>query len=304
MILLFILYIAIPIIFLFQLWQNKNSELEKWLLDTALYGTYILVFFFTGGWALTFGYFTRYLLIVAFFLVSIKSFYNTKRSFSQKSTLFRPYISNTIKSMTVGLFVFMLIETHDSSIPTTQPVELEFPLKGDDFCVVHGGSGEITNHHSSVPAQKYALDIVQLNSFGFRAQKLSPKNLNDFIIFGSVVYSPCDGTVIEAIGQFEDQELMTMNPDNPVGNYVAIAKKNSDVVIILGHFKKESIRVKKGEVLQKGQPIALVGNSGNTTEPHLHIHAMKNFTGDFIFTGEGVPMTFNKRFLIRNDRAP
>lgn len=53
-----------------------------------------------------------------------------------------------------------------------------------------------------------------------------------------------------------------------------------------------TVVVKEGESIQKGKPIGLVGNSGNTSEPHLHIHAEKN--------GEGVPIHFNGRFLIKN----
>ncbi|MGE7916039.1 M23 family metallopeptidase [Lysinibacillus xylanilyticus] len=50
--------------------------------------------------------------------------------------------------------------------------------------------------------------------------------------------------------------------------------------------------VEKGEKVTTGQILGKVGNSGNTSEPHLHIHAEKN--------GKGVPITFNDRFLVRN----
>jgi hypothetical protein len=46
--------------------------------------------------------------------------------------------------------------------------------------------------------------------------------------------------------------------------------------------------------------IAKIGNSGNTTEPYLHIHARKANTGKSILDEEGMPMTFFKRFLVRN----
>jgi murein DD-endopeptidase MepM/ murein hydrolase activator NlpD len=44
-----------------------------------------------------------------------------------------------------------------------------------------------------------------------------------------------------------------------------------------------------------------VGNSGNTTEPHLHIHASKSGTPDNLTSGIGLPILFNERFLVRND---
>lgn len=54
-----------------------------------------------------------------------------------------------------------------------------------------------------------------------------------------------------------------------------------------------SIQVKKGEKVDTNRIIGRVGNSGNTSEPHLHIHAERK--------GKGVPILFNGRFLIRND---
>ncbi|MGN7942219.1 M23 family metallopeptidase [Virgibacillus sp. 6R] len=56
--------------------------------------------------------------------------------------------------------------------------------------------------------------------------------------------------------------------------------------------KKRSILVEAGDAVKRGQPIGLVGNSGNTTEPHLHIHAEKD--------GKGVPIRFDGKFLVRN----
>jgi murein DD-endopeptidase MepM/ murein hydrolase activator NlpD len=58
--------------------------------------------------------------------------------------------------------------------------------------------------------------------------------------------------------------------------------------------------VKKGDPVNKGQPLCRVGNSGNTSEPHLHIHVIKT-GGDLLYEGEGVPMKFHNRFLVRND---
>jgi hypothetical protein len=93
-----------------------------------------------------------------------------------------------------------------------------------------------------------------------------------------------------------------MDPDNPAGNYIAIAMKESDIVIILAHLEKGSIKVKNGNAVLEGQIIASVGNSGNTTEPHLHMHSVVNHTGDFLFSAKGIPMKFQGKFLVRNDR--
>jgi murein DD-endopeptidase MepM/ murein hydrolase activator NlpD len=57
---------------------------------------------------------------------------------------------------------------------------------------------------------------------------------------------------------------------------------------------QKSVSVAPGDRLAPGDPIARVGNSGNTTEPHLHVHAFDQGTG------EGVPMTFDGREPVRN----
>jgi murein DD-endopeptidase MepM/ murein hydrolase activator NlpD len=54
-----------------------------------------------------------------------------------------------------------------------------------------------------------------------------------------------------------------------------------------------------GDVVTVGQPLGKVGNSGNSTEPHLHIHAVKQGTGGHA-VGEAVPLTFGGAFPVRN----
>jgi murein DD-endopeptidase MepM/ murein hydrolase activator NlpD len=93
-----------------------------------------------------------------------------------------------------------------------------------------------------------------------------------------------------------------MDPDNPAGNYLAIEMESSPFTIVLAHVQKSSFLIEKGERVQKGQPLCRVGNSGNTSEPHLHIHAVKSGE-DLLFEGAGIPMKFNHRFLVRNNRV-
>ncbi|KAG6559068.1 hypothetical protein RHABOEDO_001811 [Candidatus Rhabdochlamydia oedothoracis] len=92
-----------------------------------------------------------------------------------------------------------------------------------------------------------------------------------------------------------------MDIKNPAGNYLAIHKSENEIIVILANLMKGSLLVKRGDVVKKGQLIARVGNSGLTSEPYLHIHAVLNHIGDFLFMGEGIPITFNQRFLVRND---
>ena len=60
--------------------------------------------------------------------------------------------------------------------------------------------------------------------------------------------------------------------------------------LFLCHLKPKSIKVKKGESVVQGQEIASVGNSGNTVEPHLHIHLQDT---PKLVLGEGIPLYFH-----------
>ncbi|MGL5626991.1 MAG: M23 family metallopeptidase [Candidatus Rhabdochlamydia sp.] len=272
------------------------------MMQSTLAGMYIFNMFLTGVWPMACGYFVRYLFLYLFIMIFIKSFFNIKKEFIYKIPSIKAFLSGFVCVFFIFLFTYRVILALNGS-NYANPVELAFPLKEGDFYMAHGGTNEVINHHCSVPAQKYAMDILRLNQFGLRANKWSPKNLADFCIFGSTLYSPCDGIIIESLDQCEDLEPMVMDAKNPAGNYLAIHKNGSEIIIILAHLMKGSLIVKKGDVIKKGQPIAKVGNSGNTSEPHLHIHAVLNHTGDFLFKAEGVPITFNNRFLIRNDRV-
>jgi murein DD-endopeptidase MepM/ murein hydrolase activator NlpD len=71
---------------------------------------------------------------------------------------------------------------------------------------------------------------------------------------------------------------------------------------LLGHFQKGSVRVFVGQRLNIGEFIAQVGNSGNTSEPHLHINAMLPATAMAPFSGAPIPILINGQYLVRNDR--
>jgi murein DD-endopeptidase MepM/ murein hydrolase activator NlpD len=71
--------------------------------------------------------------------------------------------------------------------------------------------------------------------------------------------------------------------------------------VVLAHLQKGSLVVQDGDNIQVGQAIAKIGNSGNTSEPHLHIHARRENTGASPLDGEGMAITFGEQFLVRND---
>ena len=62
-----------------------------------------------------------------------------------------------------------------------------------------------------------------------------------------------------------------MNPGQPTGNTVVLKTDNNEY-IFYAHFENSTIKVKEGQRVKKGQYLGNCGNSGNSTEPHLHLH--------------------------------
>jgi hypothetical protein len=177
------------------------------------------------------------------------------------------------------------------------PVHLEFPLRNGWYYVAHGGNSTLVNHHNGNRAQRYGLDLVGLNAWGARAQGIRSTALERYVIFGATVHSPCDGIVQGTVDRFPNLVPPATDPRNPAGNHVVITCRGVDVV--LAHLHPGSVAVEPGQVVASGQPVGLVGNSGNTTEPHLHIHAVRGDSVDPL-KGEGVPILFDGVFPVRN----
>ena len=108
--------------------------------------------------------------------------------------------------------------------------------------------------------------------------------------------SPCTGVAISTHDGIENNRISQTNAQQPAGNYIILACGTAR--ILLAHLRKGSIAVKGGETVPEGETLGRVGNSGNSSEPHLHMHAYLGGTLDYN-AGQGVPMTFGGRFLVR-----
>lgn len=187
--------------------------------------------------------------------------------------------------------------------PEAEQVDLAFPLTDGDYYVVWGGSHPTTNRHlgvlddeSAYRGQAYAHDIVELNWFGARAEGLQPTDPSDYEIFGARVVAPCAGTVARAVDERPDVDAPTPDEDSPPeGNHILL--DCGDYQVLLAHLQQDSLQVAEGAELEVGDPVGLIGNSGNTTEPHLHVHAQRPADGGDWMAGEPLTINFDGEFL-------
>jgi murein DD-endopeptidase MepM/ murein hydrolase activator NlpD len=179
-------------------------------------------------------------------------------------------------------------------------INLASPFHNGKQIVLHGGSSPFTNGHFHVKPQNYALDIVGLNNLGMRASSFQGgSDLNDYAIYGQPIHSPLNGTVVAVEDKYDDQTPPTTDIEHLAGNYILI--ESEGVEILLAHLKRGSLVVKMGDTVTTNTLLGQVGNTGNTTEPHLHIHVEKGGETNTILNGIAVPFTINKQYLVRGD---
>ncbi len=156
-------------------------------------------------------------------------------------------------------------------VPDDQ-ILMVFPAEGV-WSVGQGGPSVLTNTHVRYANERYALDLVKVGPDG-KCFKADGRQLQDYFSWGQAVRAPLSGTVIEAIETYPDNEPGRVDDGDSRGNHVLIRSVAGENVL-LAHLRKESVLVEKGDSVQEGQLIAEVGNSGNTSAPHLHIEASR-----------------------------
>jgi hypothetical protein len=180
--------------------------------------------------------------------------------------------------------------------PNALPAAFPFRAPGI-YTLSHAGAAIPLNYHYGMSAElRHAMDLGRLDAAGRRAAGIQPTEPTAYSSYGVEVVSPVDGIVLVAIDGY---------PDSPVGgpagpapsNHVAIHDAARSIVVWLDHLKPGSVCVRVGEVVRAGDPVGAVGNSGGSLEPHLHVCAQRYVDGAFL---EGVPLTFDGRFLVRN----
>jgi hypothetical protein len=196
--------------------------------------------------------------------------------------------------------------------PPVPVVDISNPFGSGRFLVASGGSQPIVNAHmrtldDSVErfrpwrGQSYAVDFTGLGAFGLRAQGWRPRDPTAYAIFGAPLVAPCAGTVVATENTKPDFDVPQEDPVNRLGNHVIL--RCGDAEIVLAHMRQGSVTVSGGDAVADGDPLGEVGNSGASTEPHLHIHAQRPAPeGAPPISGDPLGLRIDGRFLVRGDR--
>ena len=147
--------------------------------------------------------------------------------------------------------------------------KMKLPFKGE-WSVTWGGDTKEQNYHVESVAQKNAFDFLIYDEKGLTHKGTGEAN-EDYYAFGKELYAPCDGEVVLVVDGIKDNIPGVLNPIYIPGNTVIIKTATGEYAFF-AHFKQHSIVVKQGQKVIQGEVLGLCGNSGNSSEPHLHFH--------------------------------
>lgn len=210
-------------------------------------------------------------------------------------------------------------------------VEVDPPVTGR-WSALNSPADKVPSHGTHVYGQTYAIDIVAEPETGDGESPARPpfrlfwpvvRRNRDFPAFGAPLLAVADATVVRASDGRRDHLSRNSLPALAylmlieggvrdmlgaraiIGNHV-ILDLGEGTYAVYAHVQRGSLQVRAGDTVRAGQPIARVGNSGNTTEPHLHFHLMDGPDPDsargipFTWRGVGVPAN-GEEFTVGTD---
>lgn len=197
-----------------------------------------------------------------------------------------------IVSQIIGLSYAMIKYRNKDMNIDIPKVEYALPFDGEWY-TANGGITKNTSHSWEILPQRFAYDFIILDEEGksFQGNK---NDLHSYYCYEKNILAPADGTVVAIKNNFPDCRIMNdgqTDPDTPdIGGNRIIIKHASNEYSTICHLMPGSIIVKKGQAIKKREVIAKCGNSGNTTEPHIHFQ-LQNTAG--FYSSIGLPIHFS-----------
>lgn len=174
--------------------------------------------------------------------------------------------------------------------------EIASPLRGKNWAAANGPSNASQHRRTvividGVPhiSQRYAIDWVQIGDDG-KTYHGDPKDNRNYHCFGVEALAIADGTVVEEKDGLPENvpnapPVVPITLDTVAGNHINL-DLGGGVYAMYAHLQPGSLRVKLGDKVTRGQVIGLVGNTGNSSEPHLHFQLMNHNSP---MASEGLP---------------
>jgi hypothetical protein len=187
------------------------------------------------------------------------------------------------------------------------------PLRGAGWVAVNGCCTNEVVHRGSLQtvnggfydAQRYAIDWLRMDPQG-RLVNGDPASVRSYAGYGAEVLAAADGTVVQTVDDLPDQPPGTLPDPGTVtvetvdGNHVVL-DIGDGLYLCYAHLQPGSVAVKPGQRVRRGGALGKLGNSGNTSAPHLHVHVMN---GTSVLGSDGRPYVIDRFGLAGQVPAP
>ena len=206
-----------------------------------------------------------------------------------------------------------MTEKLPSRSPIIRDIVISLPFAGR-WLARNSPARRVPSHGTDMLGERYAIDFIGVDHRRRTADRrdwrtfLASEPAERFLAYGRPILAPADGTVVGMHDRESDhvgrRSQLTLVPyalgqagrlrqgvGAIAGNYLIIALRDKGVFVALVHLQAGSIRVALGEEVTTGQPIADCGNSGNSTQPHVHVQVMDS---PDLSVARGVPMAFRR----------
>jgi biotin carboxyl carrier protein len=302
------LHLVVPFILILWTWRRSYASITALSLQALVLFSYTAFIFLMGSWVFA-SFYLRYAILILAAAVIIRSLMCVGNLPFFVMPHFLGWVAYCAGVVITAVLVYLVVGAIRSHFYDETPVNLAFPFRNGTYAVFEGGNGRassLMNYHYGASIHKgaqtnlsmrYAVDITKVTRWGNDADGFLPMQNEKYAVFNQIVYSPCDGEVSDVEDKWPNETPWTGSPPYNVGNHVLVT--SNDFGVLMGHLQKGSILVKTGDRVKKGQPVARTGNSGWTSQPHLHIQAMRESTGSF-WGWEGIPIFFDGKNPVKN----
>ncbi|MGB0037002.1 MAG: M23 family metallopeptidase [Candidatus Acidiferrales bacterium] len=191
----------------------------------------------------------------------------------------------------------LAIDTAPTAVDRRTVAMISSPLRGDAWVAANGPSNSSAHRRALIPidgrayiSQRFAIDWVELFPDG-KTHRGDPLDNKNYRAYGAEIHAVSDGIVTDAkdgIAQNipgANSRAVPITLETIGGNHV-IMEIAPGQFAFYAHMQQGSVRVKVGDKVRRGDVLGLVGNSGNSTEPHLHFHISNS---NSMLGSEGLP---------------
>ena len=190
--------------------------------------------------------------------------------------------------------------TPPTSVHKNPVVVISSPLVGEDWVAANGPSNTSAHRRALIPinghayiSQRFAIDWVQMYPDG-KTYKGDPSDNKNYRAYGTEIHAVADGVVTQVGDGIPQNTPGAKSLAVPItletigGNHV-IMEIGNGLFAFYAHMQPGSLRVKVGDKVTRGQVLGLLGNTGNSSEPHLHFQICN---ANSELGSEGLPYAF------------